>query len=54
MRLLNAIENEEELRELKTFIGRYYANKLAQETDRLWEERGYTQQTMDAWMKEPT
>ena len=54
MRLLNDISSEEELRELKTFIGQYYANKIIKETDRIWDERGYTQQTMDAWINEPT
>ena len=54
MRLLNKIETEEELEDLKTFISQYYANTLVKEADRIWEERGYTQETMDAWMNEPT
>lgn len=54
LKLFSRVNNEEELNEIRTIIGRYYANKAIAEADRLWDERGYTQQTMDDWMKEPT
>lgn len=54
LKLFSKITSEEELMELKTVIGQYYANKATEEATRLWNERGYTQETMNAWMKEPT
>jgi len=54
LKLFSRVSNEEELNEIRTLIGQYYANKAIVEANRLWDERDYTQQTMDDWMKEPT
>lgn len=54
LKLFGRVNDENELNEIKTIIAQYYANKAIAEADRLWDERGYTQQTMDDWMKEPT
>lgn len=54
LKLFSRVKSEEELDEIRTIIGQYYANKAIAEANRLWDERGYTQQTMDDWMNEPT
>lgn len=54
LKLFSRVNNEEELNEIRAIIGQYYANKGIAEANRLWDERGYTQKTMDDWMKEPT
>lgn len=54
LKLFSRVTNEEELVELKTIIGQYYAKKATEEANRLWDERGYTQKTMDEWMEENT
>ena len=54
LKLFSRVKSEEELNEIRTIIGQYYANKAIAEANRLWDERGYTQQTMDDWMNEPT
>ncbi len=54
LKLFSRPMSDVELVELKTFLGKYYAKKATEEADRLWEERGYTQKTMDEWINEPT
>lgn len=50
LKLFSRVTDEEELTEIKRLIGQYYANKAIKEADRLWEVRGYTQETMDEWV----
>ena len=52
LKIFSKIKTEEELLELKSVIGLYYAKKATEEADRLWDERGYTQATMDKWLEE--
>lgn len=54
LKIFGRIKSDEELNEIKKLIGRHCANKAIAEANRLWDERGYTQQTVDDWMKEPT
>lgn len=54
LKIFGRIKSDEELNEIKILIGQHYTNKAIAEANRLWDERGYTQQTMDDWMKEPT
>ena len=49
LKLFSRVSDEKELMELKTLIGQYYADKATREADRLWDERGYTQETMNEW-----
>jgi hypothetical protein len=53
LRMLGRIKTDEELAELKNLIGRYFADKATREADRIWDERGYTQETMDQWLNDP-
>lgn len=44
--------SEKQLLEIKWLLSSYFAEKATQEMDKLWEERGWTQETMDQWLKE--
>lgn len=51
LKLFSRVKDEKELFEIKELISQYYTKKLLDETDRIWEERGYTQETMDGWLR---
>ncbi|MFN4254911.1 MAG: hypothetical protein ACK4Q5_07890 [Saprospiraceae bacterium] len=40
---------EEQLMEIKQLLADYFAQKISDEMDTLWEERGWTEDTMQAW-----
>ena len=42
---------EEQLLEIRDLLARYFADKASDEMDRLWNERGWTNETMDQWLK---
>jgi hypothetical protein len=42
----------EELKELKTLLGKYFANKVTKEVDRIWANNKYSNKTMDSWLNE--
>ena len=52
LKLFSRVKSEEELNEIKTIIGQYFANKATKEADRLWDERGFTQDTMNEWLSD--
>ena len=41
---------ETDLLKLKRAVVQILAEKLEEETDRIWEERGLTQEDMDRWL----
>ncbi len=43
---------EEQLLEIKQLLVQYFAQKVDDEMDRLWEERGWTAETMREWANE--
>lgn len=43
---------EEQLLEIKQLLVQYFAKKVDDEMDRLWEERGWTPETMREWANE--
>lgn len=43
---------DDELIEIKRILAAYFANKLTAEADRIWEEKGLTDDDMDKWLKE--
>lgn len=47
LKLLGRLKTEEELIELKKLIVDFYAKRLMDKADRIWEERGYTQDDVD-------
>jgi len=44
--------NETELKELRQLIIAYKAQRLAMLADQVWEEKGWSDETMDAFLKE--
>jgi len=44
--------NEKQLVEIKDLLGKYFAEKATKEMDKVWEEKGLTNDTMNAWLNE--
>ncbi len=42
----------EELKELKTVLGKYFAHKATKEADKIWDIKRYSDDTMDTWLNE--
>jgi hypothetical protein len=42
---------EEEMQELKKVLAAFFAQRIRQRTGEIWQERGYTQETMQQWLK---
>ena len=42
----------EDLINIKALLANYFAQKVMDEADQLWDERGYTQDTMMQWLNE--
>lgn len=43
--------DDEQLLEIKKLLAKYFAEKATAEADRLWDERGWTNETMKEWLK---
>lgn len=44
--------SDEQLLEIKSILSAYFAEKATTEMDRLWDEKGWTHETMTQWLKE--
>ncbi len=42
--------SQEDLMTIKKMLSDFFAQKAMDEADKLWEERQYTQETMDNWL----
>ena len=42
--------SDDELMEIKLLLSNYYAQKAMQEADKVWNEKGYDQNTMNEWL----
>ncbi|MEM1324328.1 MAG: hypothetical protein AAGI23_00160 [Bacteroidota bacterium] len=42
---------DEQLLEIKQLLARYFAQKATEEADQLWEKKGWTNETMNEWLK---
>ncbi len=42
---------EEQLREIRDLLSKYFAESAAKEMDRLWEDKGWSNETMDTWVE---
>ena len=45
-------KSEEDLKRLKNVLIDYLYNRATEEADRIWEEKGYTAETMEEWKNE--
>ncbi len=52
LKLYSTEVTAEELREVRRLLGRYFGQKASQDADRVWDERGLTDEDMDAWLHE--
>jgi len=43
--------SDEQLSEIRGILTQYFADKATAEMDRLWDENGWTNETMDEWLK---
>jgi len=50
MKLFRKNLSEKELSELKGLLAKFYADKVMDEADELWDERGLTNEDMDNWL----
>ncbi len=41
--------SEKELREIKRMLAKYFMEKTIEEANKVWDERGYTNELMDEW-----
>jgi hypothetical protein len=44
--------DEKQLLEVKSLLAKYFADKATWEMDKIWEEKGLTNETMDTWLNE--
>lgn len=44
--------DDQQLREIKSLLAKYFAEKVTSEMDRLWDEKKWSNDTMDQWSKE--
>jgi hypothetical protein len=42
-----------QLMEIKDLLAGYFARKATSEADKVWEEKGLTNETMDEWLNDP-
>lgn len=52
LRLYGNGVSEESLREIKTILAKYFADKATEAMDEVWDEKGLTEQTMIDWTNE--
>jgi hypothetical protein len=43
--------SSDDLKAIKQMLAQYFAEKAMDEADKIWNERGYTQETMKGWLK---
>ena len=43
---------EKQLLEIRELLAKYFADKATEEMDRLWDEKGWSEQTMEEWSQE--
>lgn len=43
---------ETQIKEIKTLLSKYFADKATDEMDKLWEENNWSDKTMDEWKDE--
>jgi hypothetical protein len=52
VRLMVAKFDAEDLREVRKLISKYLYDKVQREANEVWEEKGYTTETLTSWMQE--
>lgn len=52
LKLYAANIEDADLLHIKRYLARYFAEKAIKEADKIWDEKGYTRETMDEWLKD--
>ncbi|MFA5804638.1 MAG: hypothetical protein WC879_08335 [Melioribacteraceae bacterium] len=52
LKLYSTNLSPDELKELKTVLGKYFSHKAAKEADKIWDNKKYSNETMDVWLNE--
>ena len=52
LNVYSADVSEEDLLHIKRYLAKYFANKAIGGADQIWDEKGYTNQTMNQWLNE--
>jgi hypothetical protein len=50
LQLFSQNVSEDDLIAIKRILAKYFANKASDEMDKLWDEQGWTNETMDEWL----
>lgn len=50
LRLFSLELSDEELRDVRRLLAQYFAERATEEMDRLWEEQGWTEETIQEWL----
>jgi hypothetical protein len=53
LKLYSTNLSEEDLNELKLLLTRFFAEKSIQLANKVWDEKGLTDEDMDQWLNEP-
>jgi hypothetical protein len=52
LKIYSSEVTEEDLLHIKRYLAKYFAFKAIGEADKIWDEKGYTSDTMTNWLKE--
>lgn len=52
IKLFNYNLSQAQLLEVKDLLSKYFSDKATNEMDRIWEEKGLSNVTMDSWLNE--
>jgi hypothetical protein len=52
MRLYSTNVSDEDLLNIRRLIAKYFWKKTIAEADRIWDEKGYTNELMNEWLNE--
>ena len=52
LKLYSTNLSEEDLLDLRTMIARYYAERAIKNADKIWKERGLTNDDMEKWLND--
>ncbi|MCU0470387.1 MAG: hypothetical protein MUF58_17490 [Arcicella sp.] len=47
LQMFDRLKSENELQELKGFLANYYAQKVDRESEKIWEEKGMNEDTIE-------
>ncbi|HYV94691.1 MAG TPA: hypothetical protein VE978_23150 [Chitinophagales bacterium] len=52
LKLFSRNISEEELLDIRRMLARYFMERAVDSADKIWDERGYSQELMEKWLKE--